>query len=138
MNRRKFVRRLSSAAAGASCTALLVGCAGLPYVSAAPVDRGIRILRADLDGLDYAFVETASRSSPVFLSRTGTGFAAVSTRCTHRGCTVSPEAGILACPCHGSRFEFDGSLLEGPAPRPLESFQLEEAADHITILVAVQ
>ncbi len=136
MDRRTFVRQLSSVAAGAGCAVLTTACAGLPYVAGARVSRGIRVLRADLDGLDFAFVETGAGGPPIFLSRSETGFVAVSTRCTHRGCSVAPESGVLACPCHGSRFQFDGSLLEGPAPRALDSFQLEEEADHITILAA--
>jgi glycine/D-amino acid oxidase-like deaminating enzyme/nitrite reductase/ring-hydroxylating ferredoxin subunit len=45
----------------------------------------------------------------------------VDARCTHLGCTVSfnkPERS-WECPCHGSRFDLDGSVLGGPATRPL-------------------
>lgn len=136
MDRRTFVRRLSSAAAGASCAVLTSACAGLPYVTGADHPRGVRVLRTDLEGLDFALLDLGSGGSPVFLARSAEGFTAVSTRCTHRGCAVAPESGVLACPCHGSRFEFDGSLLEGPAPRALDSFQIEEDADHIIILSA--
>ncbi|MFH9118582.1 FAD-dependent oxidoreductase [Streptomyces globisporus] len=47
---------------------------------------------------------------------------AVSARCTHLGCLVAFNAAETAweCPCHGSRFAVDGSLLQGPATRPLE------------------
>jgi Rieske Fe-S protein len=136
IDRRTFVRRLSGAAAGASCAVLAAACAGLPYVTGAVHARGIRVLRADLEGLDFALLDLADGGSPVFLATSADGFTAVSTRCTHRGCAVSPEAGVLACPCHGSRFQFDGTLLEGPAPRALDSFAVEEEADHIIILTA--
>lgn len=47
---------------------------------------------------------------------------AVSLRCTHMGCLVRFNAAERSwdCPCHGSRFAVDGSVLEGPAVRPLE------------------
>ncbi|MFR0354911.1 FAD-dependent oxidoreductase [Streptomyces sediminimaris] len=47
---------------------------------------------------------------------------AVSARCTHLGCLVAFNRAEQAweCPCHGSRFAPDGSILQGPAVRPLE------------------
>jgi glycine/D-amino acid oxidase-like deaminating enzyme/nitrite reductase/ring-hydroxylating ferredoxin subunit len=47
---------------------------------------------------------------------------AVSARCTHLGCIVNFNEAEKAweCPCHGSRFGVDGSVLQGPANRPLE------------------
>jgi glycine/D-amino acid oxidase-like deaminating enzyme/nitrite reductase/ring-hydroxylating ferredoxin subunit len=46
----------------------------------------------------------------------------VSARCTHLGCLVRFNAAERSwdCPCHGSRFDVDGSVLEGPAVRPLQ------------------
>ncbi|MEU6354569.1 FAD-dependent oxidoreductase [Streptomyces sp. NPDC047072] len=47
---------------------------------------------------------------------------AVSPRCTHLGCLVSFNAAETAweCPCHGSRFDTNGKVIQGPATRPLE------------------
>jgi Rieske Fe-S protein len=46
---------------------------------------------------------------------------AVSLRCTHLGCLLRFNAAERSwdCPCHGSRFDVDGSVLEGPAVDPL-------------------
>ena len=46
----------------------------------------------------------------------------VSLRCTHLGCLVHFNAAERSwdCPCHGSRFDVDGSVLAGPATEPLE------------------
>jgi glycine/D-amino acid oxidase-like deaminating enzyme/nitrite reductase/ring-hydroxylating ferredoxin subunit len=46
---------------------------------------------------------------------------AVSLRCTHLGCLLRFNSAERSwdCPCHGSRFAVDGSVLEGPAVHPL-------------------
>ncbi|MFD7517380.1 FAD-dependent oxidoreductase [Streptomyces niveus] len=51
---------------------------------------------------------------------------AVSARCTHLGCLVAFNDAETAweCPCHGSRFGVDGSVLQGPAVHPLEKRDL--------------
>lgn len=53
-------------------------------------------------------------------------FYALSAICTHLGCITNwkPEAGIIACPCHGSKFNEDGEKIAGPAPRPLPRFAI--------------
>jgi glycine/D-amino acid oxidase-like deaminating enzyme/nitrite reductase/ring-hydroxylating ferredoxin subunit len=50
------------------------------------------------------------------------GVHAVSLRCTHLGCLLRFNAAERSwdCPCHGSRFDVDGEVLEGPATRPLD------------------
>ncbi|MHC5010811.1 MAG: QcrA and Rieske domain-containing protein, partial [Planctomycetota bacterium] len=51
--------------------------------------------------------------------RTGNVLRALSAVCTHLGCTVSRAGDGFHCPCHGSRFDADGTNTAGPAPRPL-------------------
>ena len=67
----------------------------------------------------------------VYIARTKDGFYAVSAVCTHLGCITQwkPEASQIACPCHGSKFQADGTKFEGPAPRSLPHFSISLAAD---------
>lgn len=61
----------------------------------------------------------------LFVFNSAEGFYAISSVCTHLGCNVRfvPGEGF-ACPCHGSRFDLNGQVVEGPAPRPLAWFGL--------------
>ncbi len=53
--------------------------------------------------------------------------------CTHRHCQTAwnAAAGTWDCPCHGSRYRADGTVLQGPARQDLAklSFQVDEAGE---------
>jgi cytochrome b6-f complex iron-sulfur subunit len=64
---------------------------------------------------------TLDVNSGIYLIRAKEGFFSLGAVCTHLGCltTWKPELGIIACPCHGSKFQRNGEKIEGPAPKPL-------------------
>jgi cytochrome b6-f complex iron-sulfur subunit len=60
----------------------------------------------------------------LFLFNGTDGFYAISSICTHLGCNVKRTTTGFACPCHGSRFNENGQVVHGPAPKPLAWFAL--------------
>jgi cytochrome b6-f complex iron-sulfur subunit len=60
----------------------------------------------------------------VCIVREGAKIAAISTTCTHLGCIVGVSDTGFACPCHGSRFDQDGNVTGGPAPKPLAWYKV--------------
>jgi cytochrome b6-f complex iron-sulfur subunit len=66
-----------------------------------------------------------------WIVRNDEGIYALSTTCTHLGCTPNWLAAEqkFKCPCHGSGFRKTGINFEGPAPRPLERFRIVLADD---------
>lgn len=77
-----------------------------------------------------AFIERiASGNTP-------TAFRALSLRCTHSGCTVAHQTALqeFHCPCHGSKFRQNGQLLQGPAPRNLDFFEIRISGNTLTVV----
>ena len=67
---------------------------------------------------------------PAALYNEGGQFTALSLTCTHLGCTVEAEQqGGFLCPCHGSRYDREGRVLEGPATQPLHRLRVEVNED---------
>jgi glycine/D-amino acid oxidase-like deaminating enzyme/nitrite reductase/ring-hydroxylating ferredoxin subunit len=75
---------------------------------------------AALEPGEAAVVEVDGRQTAAYRDEHGT-LHAVSAVCTHLGCTVGWNSAERSwdCPCHGSRFAPDGSVLQAPATRPL-------------------
>jgi cytochrome b6-f complex iron-sulfur subunit len=75
--------------------------------------------------------ERFKASYGVWIVREVEGFYALSTVCTHLGCTPNWLSADekFKCPCHGSGFIKTGINVEGPAPRPLERYKITLAED---------
>ena len=54
------------------------------------------------------------------------GFLALSSKCTHLGCTVPwvEKEMKFACPCHASAFDITGAVINPPATRPLDIYPI--------------
>ncbi len=83
---------------------------------------------------DYSVGEVSERfkdQHAAWIIRDSEKIYALSTVCTHLGCTPNwmPNEAKFKCPCHGSGFYTTGIHFEGPAPRPLERFKILLADD---------
>nr|WP_308442760.1 (2Fe-2S)-binding protein [Catellatospora bangladeshensis] len=67
-----------------------------------------------------AIVKVGGRRCAAYRDETG-ALHTVSATCTHLGCVVgfNDADRTWECPCHGSRFDVDGAVLQGPALEPL-------------------
>lgn len=66
-----------------------------------------------------------------WVTRTGDQTEVYAINCPHLGCSYNfnPQARTFDCPCHGSRFRLDGSVLHGPATAPLAHLSWTRVAD---------
>lgn len=71
----------------------------------------------------------------VLVARTDAStFVALSAGCTHQNCEITGFSGQdFVCPCHGSRFDTSGKVVNGPAVSPLPQFQTQFSNDVLTI-----
>ena len=115
--RRDFLGLAALAAAAGAFLFSLAGMLRLPRaaVLASPAKK-FRVQLPESLAPGQAFVPPG-RSVALF--RDEEGVYAISTVCTHLGCIVKSNAEGFECPCHGSRFDADGAVTKGPAPRPL-------------------
>ena len=77
-----------------------------------------------------AIVEHAGKKLAVYRDERGS-VKAVSAICTHLGCVVAWNQAETTwdCPCHGSRFDCEGRVLNGPATTDLQGVALDELTD---------
>jgi cytochrome b6-f complex iron-sulfur subunit len=71
--------------------------------------------------------DTAPASEPAgrfHVSYVSAGIVTLYGVCTHLGCLPKwvPTNNRFECPCHGSKYNLDGTYIEGPAPRGLDRF----------------
>lgn len=139
-SRRRFLGRVGMAAG-----ALIAIAMGLPvigyilepaiqkmqrqWVSVGPVNRfaaGDTVLVSFTNPTATAWAGVTGRTG-AWVRRVGnTDFIAFALNCSHLGCPVRWEASskLFMCPCHGSVYYADGSVAAGPAPEPLQRFQV--------------
>ncbi len=82
--------------------------------------------------LGFTPVNQIGPMRPLLVVRDGETYRALSAECTHAGCLLPGFTAnkIAACPCHGSRFNADGSVIPGsPAEFPLASYEVRLEPD---------
>jgi len=79
---------------------------------------------------DHKVVERY-KDQNAWIVKDGGKIYALSTTCTHLGCTPNwlEREEKFKCPCHGSGFKITGINFEGPAPRPLERWAIAVGED---------
>ncbi|HEY7234517.1 MAG TPA: Rieske (2Fe-2S) protein [Gemmatimonadaceae bacterium] len=126
LNRRTFLAKSAVAAAAA---ALATGCGDgvfgppLPTHGAGGVPSGtVTITVADFPGLATAgvLVQVQLERAVVRTDPAAPSFRALSLICTHQGCDAAvTTTNIIECPCHGSRYDNTGAVINGPATQAL-------------------
>lgn len=139
--RRKFIHRMLNMTLGLW---VVSGVAAVGYVGGQFVwprrdgtttggERTASFPAADLDRAPM--VKVLVEGEPVGVFRSDGTLHALGLVCTHLGCLVAwkAEEGEMVCPCHGSRFDPNGAVLQGPAPAPLKHYEVRQAGDMVVV-----
>ena len=138
LNRRGFLQALAATAG----VVLLNGCGSeetaVPKdatVAAEAVGGEFKIPGAQelKPGQALAFTLPDQTPGLVFVTQSAQ-LQAISAKCTHAGCIVQwQNSAELHCPCHGSRFELSGKVLNGPATKPLPVFSARKQGEDVFV-----
>ena len=138
--RRRFLARLG-VAAGSLIAAMMglpvIGYILLPvsrkmqrqWVSVGPADRfamGDTVLVSFKNPSAKPWAGVSGKTG-AWVRRVGeSDYIAFVLNCSHLGCPVAwdPSPKLFICPCHGSVYYEDGTVAAGPAPFPLQRFQV--------------
>ena len=97
---------------------------------------GVQVTAAGSALADVGGAVLVESTAGVFLLArvSASAFSAVEAVCTHEGCTVNGAAGdIYVCPCHGSRYNRSGQVVNGPAKASLRQYATTFTNDVVTI-----
>ncbi len=105
-----------------------------------PRDDGFAALGtvADLDANGY-LAKKSFIAGPVIVIRdpaNADSVIALNSMCTHQGCSVEWKDNEFACPCHGSKFNTDGTVATGPATDPLSAYEAMIEGDVVLVKAA--
>jgi Rieske Fe-S protein len=131
ISRRSFLGRLTALAAAVPALWFL-----FKFLSPEGI-AGEELLSASEDEIPEGGALVYAEKKAALLKKDGriTAFSLV---CTHLGCTISLDGDKFACPCHGSVFSLDGSVIKGPAVRRLDEYETHAENGKITVLSRVK
>jgi thiosulfate dehydrogenase [quinone] large subunit len=83
-------------------------------------------------GSASTYTDPADGSADIVIREPDGSLKAFSAVCTHAGCTVGYEGGVIYCPCHGGEYDPEtGEVIAGPPPAPLAPKRVLESGGQI-------
>ncbi len=132
---------------GTATAGLLVSCGISPTAPTSSGSNGVFTFKfsdypalKNAGGSAHVSIKAASGTKDVYITRVSTSsVVTVSTVCTHLGCTIGgydSGTGKYTCPCHGSVFNSDGSVSNGPASKALTTFSSTLTQEGVEVTAA--
>lgn len=142
MQRREFFSWLSMGALASSLSVVIAACSRsslsqdsslttqetAPEPSSTIRSDGFIAVGTVAEVKEYEQIFDPKHEIVVVQNLTNNQLSALNFKCSHQGCPVGWDKTnqILICPCHGSRFNSQGEILQGPAGQPLKAYPVKE------------
>lgn len=136
MERRKFFRNFAVGGSLLLTTPVLFNACSDDPTEEKPPAGGITV---DLADPAFAALNTvggfAYKGDIIIIRSSETVYLALSKICTHEGCFVTYNSTNknVPCPCHGSLYSTNGTVINGPAPNPLKSYDVKKNGNILTL-----
>ena len=134
LDRRQFFRQAGVAAMWAGSAALLEQCEKDEVAPKASANFTL-----DLSSPANSALQTVGgavvKNGVIVIRKSASEYVALSTVCTHEGCTInySSSSNRLVCPCHGSIFSNTGQVIQGPASSALPQYTVSVSGNILTV-----
>jgi Rieske Fe-S protein len=120
----------------------LSACSGIRYIDgvissdklSVPKSAFVEVKKDKTINHKFVVIRNPQLKYPVSVYQAGDGdFKAFYMQCTHQGCEINAYETQFVCPCHGSEFNLDGKVLQGPAEKDLVEFKVTADVNNIAV-----
>jgi Rieske Fe-S protein len=140
MDRKEFITKTCIACSSLTLlSSFIESCTTVRYASGNLNENGILLDLKEFDTKkeaqrSYVIVRNESLQYPICVYRLeDNNYSAVLMQCTHQGAELQVAGDQLTCPAHGSEFDKNGTVTQGPAAMNLRSFPVSISNDQLFI-----
>ncbi len=139
MDRKDFIKKCSYTCLGASSMGVLLqSCVSTKMITSEIIGENIIVPFSEFNkenkNLKYIIIQNPNLKFPIYVFRfSERKFSALYLRCTHQGNELNAYGEKLVCSAHGSEFDTEGNVTNGPANMPLKSFPIKITNQEILI-----
>ena len=127
---------------GSAFVPVLSGCQSTYYTNGVLESNGITVMKSEFTYLkkdqpvqrDYIIVKNNAIEFPIYVYRfSDENYSAVLMKCSHQGNELQASGDHLHCTAHGSEFNNNGIMTQGPAEDNLRTFKVNTNGDKLFI-----